>query len=154
VAPAAIHSFPTRRSSDLKSSGSGCSFHYHNCFVLYDCTACWCWGIDSVIVWYRLLDCSSYCRCDDDNIRPLWWYDGNKLGADNEGGIIMARMVIIAFLVLWQYNFNIGTMFTEVKSATVHGADYLKPGLKYKEGLGTISLMLALVLGTSGLPHI
>src|SRR5699024_11405328 len=63
-------------------------------------------------------------------------------------------LVIIAFLVLWQYNFNIGTMFTEVKSATVHGADYLKPGLKYKEGLGTISLMLALVLGTSGLPHI
>src|SRR5699024_8088087 len=68
--------------------------------------------------------------------------------------LLMAGMVIIAFLVLWQYNFNIGTMFTEVKSATVHGADYLKPGLKYKEGLGTISLMLALVLGTSGLPHI
>src|SRR5699024_6454462 len=58
--------------------------------------------------------------------------------------LLMAGMVIIAFLVLWQYNFNIGTMFTEVKSATVHGADYLKPGLKYKEGLGTISLMLAL----------
>src|SRR5699024_836616 len=38
-----------------------------------------------------LLDCSSYCRCDDDNIRPLWWYDGNKLGADNEGGIINGR---------------------------------------------------------------
>src|SRR5699024_3270823 len=48
--------------------------------------------------------------------------------------LLMAGMVIIAFLVLWQYNFNIGTMFTEVKSATVHGADYLKPGLKYKEG--------------------
>src|SRR5699024_12521379 len=44
--------------------------------------------------------------------------------------LLMAGMVIIAFLVLWQYNFNIGTMFTEVKSATVHGADYLKPGLK------------------------
>src|SRR5699024_7084483 len=68
--------------------------------------------------------------------------------------LLMAGMVIIAFLVLWQYNFNIGTMFTEVKSATVNGTDNLKPGLKYKEALGTITLMLALVLGTSELPHI
>src|SRR5699024_2240371 len=68
--------------------------------------------------------------------------------------LLMAGMVIIGFLVLWQYNFNIGTMFSEVKTVTSHGADYLKPGLKYKDGLGTISLMLALVLGTAGLPHI
>src|SRR5699024_6203246 len=116
VAPAAIHSFPTRRSSDLKSSGSGCSFHYHNCFVLYDCTACWCWGIDSVIVWYRLLDCSSYCRCDDDNIRPLWWYDGNKLGADNVGGIINGRdgYYSLSCIVAIQFQYRYGVYRSEV----------------------------------------
>lgn len=68
--------------------------------------------------------------------------------------LLMAGMVIISFLVLMKFNFNIGEMFTTVKSATSHGADYLKPGIKYKNGLGTISLMIALVLGTAGLPHI
>lgn len=45
-------------------------------------------------------------------------------------------------------------MFTDMKTATSHGAAYLEPGLKYTDSLGTISLMLALVLGTAGLPHI
>ncbi|MDQ0154682.1 solute symporter family protein [Robertmurraya andreesenii] len=68
--------------------------------------------------------------------------------------LLMAGMIIISFLVLMKFNFNIGAMFTEVKSATSHGADYLNPGIKYKNPLGTLSLMLALVLGTAGLPHI
>ncbi|GAB3798106.1 solute symporter family protein [Virgibacillus kimchii] len=68
--------------------------------------------------------------------------------------LLMAGMVIVSFLVLWNFNFNISAMFTEVKTATSHGADYLKPGIQYDNGIGTISLMLALVLGTSGLPHI
>ncbi len=68
--------------------------------------------------------------------------------------LLMAGMVVISFLVLYKFNFNLGTMFHEMKTVTSHGADYLKPGLKYKDGLGTISLMIALVLGTSGLPHI
>ncbi|MEN1969435.1 cation acetate symporter [Lentibacillus sp. N15] len=68
--------------------------------------------------------------------------------------LLMAGMIVISFLVLWEYNFNIGTMFSEVKTATAHGAAYLEPGLKYTQPLSTISLMLALVLGTAGLPHI
>lgn len=68
--------------------------------------------------------------------------------------LLMAGMVVISFLVLWEYNFNLGTMFSEVKTATSHGAAYLEPGLKYTQPLSTISLMLALVLGTAGLPHI
>ncbi|MEH7385158.1 sodium/solute symporter [Bacillus sp. JJ1521] len=68
--------------------------------------------------------------------------------------LLMAGMVIISFLVLMKFNFNIGAMFTEVKTATSHGAAYLNPGLKYTNPMGTLSLMLALVLGTAGLPHI
>ncbi|SDN68688.1 cation acetate symporter [Bacillus sp. OK048] len=68
--------------------------------------------------------------------------------------LLMAGMVVISFLVLMKFNFNIGAMFTEVKTATSHGADYLNPGIKYTNPLGTLSLMLALVLGTAGLPHI
>ena len=68
--------------------------------------------------------------------------------------LLMAGMIIIAFLVLMNFNFNISAMFTEVKTVTSHGADYLKPGIKYTNPLGTISLMIALVFGTAGLPHI
>ncbi|MBP1970557.1 cation/acetate symporter [Virgibacillus natechei] len=68
--------------------------------------------------------------------------------------LLMAGMIIISFLVLLKYNFDLGFMFSEVKTATSHGADYLNPGLQYTNPLGTLSLMLALVLGTSGLPHI
>lgn len=68
--------------------------------------------------------------------------------------LLMAGMIIISFLVLWKFNFNVGAIFTEVKTATSHGANYLNPGIKYTDPLGTLSLMLALVLGTAGLPHI
>ncbi|RDW15466.1 solute symporter family protein [Oceanobacillus chungangensis] len=68
--------------------------------------------------------------------------------------LLMVGMIIMSFLVLLKFDFNIAQMFHDVKSATVHGADYLKPGLQYTQPLGTLSLMLALVLGTAGLPHI
>ena len=68
--------------------------------------------------------------------------------------LLMAGMIIISFIVLLKFNFNIGAIFTEVKTATSHGEAYLNPGIKYTNPLGTLSLMLALVLGTAGLPHI
>jgi cation/acetate symporter len=68
--------------------------------------------------------------------------------------LLMAGTIIISFLVLKEFNFNIFEMFTSMKTATPHGADYLNPGVKYKMPLDTISLMIALVLGTAGLPHI
>lgn len=68
--------------------------------------------------------------------------------------LLMAGMFIISFLVLLHFNFNISSMFTAVKTATSHGAAYLKPGVLYTDPISTISLMIALVFGTAGLPHI
>ena len=68
--------------------------------------------------------------------------------------LLMTGTVIISFLVLKEFNFNIFEMFTSMKTATPHGADYLNPGIKYTMPLDTLSLMIALVLGTAGLPHI
>ncbi|KYD08597.1 MULTISPECIES: solute symporter family protein [Heyndrickxia] len=68
--------------------------------------------------------------------------------------LLMIGTIIISFIVLAKFHFNIFDMFSEMKTATPLGADYLKPGVKYKVPLDTISLMLALVLGTAGLPHI
>lgn len=68
--------------------------------------------------------------------------------------LLMLGTVILSFLVLKNFNFNIMEMFTQMKTATPHGEAYLRPGVKYEIPLDTISLMLALVLGTAGLPHI
>ncbi|KAA9012702.1 solute symporter family protein [Niallia endozanthoxylica] len=68
--------------------------------------------------------------------------------------LLMIGTVVISFLVLAKFNFNIFTMFSEMKTLTPLGEDYLNPGVKYKVPLDTISMMAALVLGTAGLPHI
>lgn len=44
------------------------------------------------------------------------------------------------------------TMFSTI--ATDHGEEYLVPGQKYTSSIDSVSMMMALVLGTSGLPHI
>ncbi|MGI2328619.1 solute symporter family protein [Planococcus sp. YIM B11945] len=68
--------------------------------------------------------------------------------------LLMVGTVILSFLVLQRFDFSILEMFAQVKTATPHGEAFLNPGVKYKIPLDTISLMLALVLGTAGLPHI
>ncbi|CAM5199246.1 Cation acetate symporter OS=Lysinibacillus sphaericus OX=1421 GN=LS41612_12465 PE=3 SV=1 [Lysinibacillus sphaericus] len=68
--------------------------------------------------------------------------------------LLMLGTVIISFLVLKEFGFSISTMFTEMSTATDSGAAYLNPGLKYTNGIDTISVLIALVLGTAGLPHI
>ncbi|MCZ2970757.1 hypothetical protein NYY93_27460, partial [Acinetobacter baumannii] len=45
-------------------------------------------------------------------------------------------------------------MFAQMKTATPLKDSFLNPGVKYKDGLDTLSLNLGLVLGTAGLPHI
>ncbi|SFQ35354.1 cation/acetate symporter [Psychrobacillus psychrotolerans] len=71
-----------------------------------------------------------------------------------KAALLMVGTVLISVLVLWKFNFNILGMFTEMKSITANGEAYLHPGVKYTNGLDTISMMIALVLGTAGLPHI
>lgn len=71
-----------------------------------------------------------------------------------KAALLMLGTVIISFLVLMKFHFNLFNMFTEVKNATPHGENFLHPGIKYKDPIDTISITLALVLGTAGLPHI
>ncbi|MFO1442552.1 sodium/solute symporter [Bacillus sp. Bva_UNVM-123] len=68
--------------------------------------------------------------------------------------LLMLGTIIISFLVLSRFHFNIFEMFSTMKTATPLGESYLNPGVKYTVPLDTISLMIALVLGTAGLPHI
>lgn len=68
--------------------------------------------------------------------------------------LLMAGTFIISIMVFSKFDFNIMKMFDQVKTATPLGAGFLNPGNKFTNPLDTISLNLALVLGTAGLPHI
>jgi cation/acetate symporter len=68
--------------------------------------------------------------------------------------LLIAGTLIISLIVFAKFDFNIGHMFTEMKNATPLKEAFLNPGNKFTNGLDTISLNMALVLGTAGLPHI
>jgi len=78
-----------------------------------------------------------------------------------KAGLLMSGATLIALLVLGHYGFNLSHMLHQAAEQSGKGDKFLEPGLKYGtdaqgvEGkLDLISLGLALVLGTAGLPHI
>ncbi|MCT2593762.1 cation acetate symporter [Streptomyces sp. N2-109] len=72
--------------------------------------------------------------------------------------LLIVGTLLITVLVLHKFNWNISTLLGAAAENSGKGASFLEPGLKY--GVSTtskidfISLGLALVLGTAGLPHI
>ncbi|MFE5242303.1 MULTISPECIES: solute symporter family protein [unclassified Streptomyces] len=72
--------------------------------------------------------------------------------------LLIAGALLMTFLVLWKFNFNVSDLLGTAAEKSGHGAAFLEPGLKYgatgTSKLDFISLGIALVLGTAGLPHI
>src|SRR5438309_6381448 len=78
--------------------------------------------------------------------------------------LLMAGTFLLSILVMAHFHFSFGEFFGAVAHVTYHdtkGAevvkDFLQPGLRYKPPYGPldlISLGLALIFGTAGLPHI
>ncbi|KIL38756.1 symporter [Gordoniibacillus kamchatkensis] len=68
--------------------------------------------------------------------------------------LLMGGTFILSVIVLSKFHFSISDMFEQMKTATPLKEKFLNPGNKYKVPLDTLSLNLALVLGTAGLPHI
>jgi cation/acetate symporter len=72
--------------------------------------------------------------------------------------LLMTGTVLISVLVLAQFNFNLSELLGTAATESGNGEAFLNPGLQY--GVSTtskidfMSLALALVLGTAGLPHI
>ena len=72
--------------------------------------------------------------------------------------LLMGGTILITILVLAKFDFDFGELLGAAASNTGKGDAFLQPGLKY--GIDTtskidfLSLGLALVLGTAGLPHI
>ncbi|MEL5954690.1 cation acetate symporter [Streptomyces sp. CLV115] len=72
--------------------------------------------------------------------------------------LLIAGALLMTFLVLLKFDFNISDLLGTAAEKSGHGAAFLEPGLKYgatgTSKLDFLSLGIALVLGTAGLPHI
>ncbi|MBW9207298.1 cation acetate symporter [Mumia sp. zg.B53] len=72
--------------------------------------------------------------------------------------LLMAGTLLISILVLAKFNFNLSELLGTAASNSGKGQAFLEPGLKYgadfTSKLDFLSLGIALVLGTAGLPHI
>ena len=75
--------------------------------------------------------------------------------------LLMSGSVFLSVLVMAKFDFNLAKFFASlgaISSTNAAGAtitrDFLTPGLLFKNPLDQISLGMALVFGTAGLPHI
>jgi cation/acetate symporter len=77
--------------------------------------------------------------------------------------LLMAGTVLLSILVLAHFHFSFSQFFSAIGHVTYHDQgvvvtkDFLQPGLRFKPPYGAldlISLSLALIFGTAGLPHI
>jgi cation/acetate symporter len=78
--------------------------------------------------------------------------------------LLMGGTLLLSILVMAHFGFSLGSFFDAIGHVTYHDAkgqevvkDFLTPGLRYKPPYGAldlISLGVALIFGTAGLPHI
>ena len=86
--------------------------------------------------------------------------------------LLMTGAILLTVMVLWQFGFNISDLLGAARDASGKGEAFLQPGLKFGKDIidpvtmaidpvktliskiDLISLGMALVLGTAGLPHI
>jgi len=72
--------------------------------------------------------------------------------------LLMAGSALIVVLVLAQFSFNLSDLLGTAATNSGKGQAFLEPGLKYgattTSKIDFLSLGIALVLGTAGLPHI
>jgi cation/acetate symporter len=68
--------------------------------------------------------------------------------------LLMTATIALSLFVLAEVGWNPIDLFTQARANSPEGASYLKPGLFLSSPIDTVSLGLALVLGTAGLPHI
>ena len=78
--------------------------------------------------------------------------------------LLMGGTILLSILVLAHFHFSFSEFFNAISQVTYHDPtgkvvvkDFLTPGLRFKPPYGAlelISLGMALILGTAGLPHI
>ena len=68
--------------------------------------------------------------------------------------LLLSGATFMAVMVLKEVGFDFGTLFSEAVKIHPKGIDIMSPGGLLKDPVSALSLCLALMLGTAGLPHI
>ncbi|MBC8946854.1 MULTISPECIES: cation/acetate symporter ActP [Xenorhabdus] len=68
--------------------------------------------------------------------------------------LLLAGATFMALMVMKAVNFNFNTLFKEAIAVHSHGQDIMSPGGLVSDPVSALSLGLALMFGTAGLPHI
>ncbi len=71
-----------------------------------------------------------------------------------KAGLLLFGATLIALLVLIKFHFNPEALFAEAVKVHPKGVSIMGPGNLVKDPISAISLGLALMFGTAGLPHI
>ncbi|WP_375464829.1 cation/acetate symporter ActP [uncultured Methylobacterium sp.] len=71
-----------------------------------------------------------------------------------KAGLLLVGGTLIALLVMVAFRFDFGALLAKAASVHPKGAAILAPQFPAKDPLSALSLGLALMLGTAGLPHI
>lgn len=68
--------------------------------------------------------------------------------------LLLSGTLLMSFLILSQFGFSVGALFSSAVAVHSKGAAILGPGGLVKDPVSAISLGVALIFGTAGLPHI
>jgi cation/acetate symporter len=68
--------------------------------------------------------------------------------------LLLSGGTLIALIVLWRFDFSLENLLVTASKVHPKGAAILAPGGLFAEPISAVSLGLALVFGTAGLPHI
>ena len=68
--------------------------------------------------------------------------------------MLLSGASFMAIMVMKSVNFDVGTLFSEAVKVHANGAAIMSPGGLVADPISAISLGLALMFGTAGLPHI
>ena len=71
-----------------------------------------------------------------------------------KAALLLCGGTLLGFVVLWRFDFSFAKLFAAASSIHPKGEAILAPGGLFAEPVSAISLGLALVFGTAGLPHI
>jgi cation/acetate symporter len=68
--------------------------------------------------------------------------------------LLMSGSALMSFLILWHFGFSLEALFREAVALHPKAAAIMAPGGLVKDPISAMSLGLALIFGTAGLPHI
>ena len=71
-----------------------------------------------------------------------------------KAALLLVGMTIIAFMILLKFGFSLEQLFTVAAEQHPKGMAVLAPGLLYKDPIQVLTILVSMLFGTLGLPHI